>query len=161
MKRILQIIGLIVACTMIAITFSSCYKDWLGKRPCDQYNTAWKSEDGSIHFYIGSGWGIGIAEIGDEKKEFEIRIGPATGIELCFTYIGNIADESWSGTFKNDSSFTAIIEEPPYGKTKYFQYGQTFKFYRVDDSEDEEVFARLRERTEQIQQQLHDKSLSG
>ena len=75
MKRLIRIVSLIALCAMVAITFSGCYKDWLGKRPCDQYNTAWKSEDGSIHFYIGSGWGIGMAEIGDEKKEFQLFYG--------------------------------------------------------------------------------------
>lgn len=159
MKRLIRIVSLIALCAMVAIAFSGCYKDWLGKRPCDQYNTAWKSEDGSIHFYICSGWGIGMAEIGDEKKEFEIHIGPTVAIDLYFN--GGPSDEHWIGTYKEDSSFTAIIKHPPYGDTTYFRYGQTFKFYRVDDSEDEEVFARLRERTEQIQQQLHDKSLSG
>ena len=150
MKRLIRIVSLIALCAMVAITFSGCYKDWLGKRPCDQYNTAWKSEDGSIHFYICSGWGIGIADIGDEKKEFEIHIGPATGIELCYGS-GGPSDERWLGTFKKDSSFTATIKDPPYGETTYFRYGQTFKFYRVDDSEDEEIFSYLRERTEQIE----------
>lgn len=149
MKRLIRIVSLIALCAMVAITFSGCYKDWLGKRPCDQYNTAWKSEDGSIHFYIGSGWGIGMAEIGDEKKEFEIHIGPTVAIDLYFN--GGPSDEHWIGTYKEDSSFTAIIKDPPYGDTTYFQYGQRFKFYRVDDSEDEEIFSYLRERTEQVE----------
>ena len=74
MKRLIRIVSLVALCAMVAITFSGCYKDWLGKRPCDQYNTAWKSEDGSIHFYIGSGWGFGIADIGDEKKSLKSRL---------------------------------------------------------------------------------------
>ena len=132
MKRF-YIMIVVVAITMIVL--SSCrYKSWQGKRPCDQPNSEWMSENKSITFFIDkNGAGTGKIVNDNEVIDIHIGIGPATEIEIF--PLGNVVDnvvtgrsiEYWTGSFIQQEEFVATVK-----KTTYFKVGDKITFYRVD-----------------------------
>ena len=134
MKKIIAI----VLSICISITLSGChllYKSWTGKRPCDQPNTSWVSEDGSIYFHVDKEQqATGEMIVNKERIQFVFVNGP--GIEMRIYDIksnefeirqAKYQYEHWIGKFKKDE-FTAKVLE-----TTYFEEGQKIKFYRVDE----------------------------
>ena len=131
MKKIIAI----VLSIYISITLSGChllYKSWTGKRPCDQPDTSWISEDGSIYFHVGENI-IGTMQVDGENIDVYISMGLGATIRIypLSSLQGNAVKgecfEEWIGKFKKDE-FTAKVLE-----STYFEEGQKIKFYRVDE----------------------------
>ena len=133
MKKIIAI----VLSIYISITLSGChllYKSWTGKRPCDQPDTSWISEDGSIYFYVDEGHrSTGTMQVDGENIDVYVAMGLGATIRIypLSSLQGNTVKgeciEEWIGKFKKDK-FTAKVLE-----TTYFEEGQKIKFYRVDE----------------------------
>ena len=134
-----------IAIAIIAVSLSGCwwYKSYMGKRPCDQSNTKWISEDGQIYFWTDEhNYVSGEMLIGDETIDIYVGIGPATEINIhplenVTPYDGKIgtgfhvtgeAVEHWIGDFDYNDQFTATVK-----RTTYFNVGDKITFYRVDD----------------------------
>lgn len=122
--------------TVIMLLSGCFYKNWQGKRPCDQPNTKWIAKEKSITFTINeSGSGRGIMMVNGKTIEILVAIGPATQIDIYpfenvhdKTVYGNYI-ESWAGDFNKSYEFTAKVE-----KTTYFEVGEEIIFYRIDDN---------------------------
>lgn len=148
MKRIIYILLIITICS---IFLCGCYKDYYGRRPVDQKNTTWESEDGHLHFVVDkSGSGYGELIINDDKIKIEFVTGLGTTIwiyiveenkeiidipnskgEIVGQYeVRNEENkiEYWVGDYKNTNTFTATVEE-----TTYFKPGQKIKINRIDN----------------------------
>lgn len=118
------------------------YKSYLGKRPCDQPGTVWKSNNGAITFSIDDlGAGTGTINHNGETVDIAVEIGPATGLDVyplssvvrdgdIRTISGDARLEHWVGTFKKDSEFTAEVKE-----STYYDIGDKIHFYRLDASD--------------------------
>ena len=123
--------------TIIVVIVMLCgcqYKEYFGNRPCDQPETKWVSEDGTIVFSVGeNSLSTGTIQVGDTEIDVFISIGPATQIQVypLESVDGNTVNgfpfETWHGDFKHDNRFTATIEE-----TTYFEVGERIVFHRVD-----------------------------
>jgi hypothetical protein len=121
-----------------SILLTGCYKSWLGKRPCDQPNSKWMSEDQSTYFEMDeSGNGTGYLLLNGETVEFLFMCDIATKIMLyapeAIDRLGLYPEETyeiWSGSFDQADSFTATVKQ-----TTFFSVGQELKFYRIDDPE--------------------------
>ena len=134
MKRILCFV---LALAIVTVSLSGCwwYKNYMGKRPCDQPNTKWMSEDGQIYFWVKEkGPGTGKMIIGDETIDIHVGIGPALDIDIVHldSVIGDsvneVSFEHWVGDFKYKDHFTATVK-----RTTFFHVGDKIVFYRVDD----------------------------
>lgn len=128
-----------IGCLAIVLTCTGCfYKNWIGKRPCDQPGTKWVSEDNRIQFSVDENQlAVGIMKI--DKNEIEILFtnGPSIEVDIYsraaigrLDYYPEEHYEYWIGDFKNKDQFTATVK-----KTTYFEIGQKITFYRVDDGE--------------------------
>lgn len=136
-KRILVALSLLLVVSTVFVF--AHYKAYLGKRPCDQPGTTWKSDDGNIIFSFDEfGAGTGWININDEWIAVAVAIGPATGIDVYPSsavvddgegrrLLGDMSLEHWLGTFKKDSEFTAEVKE-----STYYSIGDKIHFYRVD-----------------------------
>lgn len=122
----------------LSILFAGCeYKAWFGKRPCDQPNSKWESEDQSIYFEMDEyGLGTGYLLSNGEKVEFliqyvhaRIEIYASEAIDRMGVY-SKETYEIWWGSFDQADSFTATVKQ-----TTFFSVGQELKFYRIDDPE--------------------------
>ena len=108
-----------------------------GKRPSDQPDTEWISEDGSIKFYVDENlYATGSMNIKDTEIPF-IFSGEIRGERIHIYAIeakgreGLYPEEryeTWRGNFKRKDKFIVTVEE-----TTYFKVGQKITFYRVDD----------------------------
>lgn len=128
-----KIVILLVA---LSILLTGCYKSWFGKRPCDQPNSKWMSEDQSMYFEMDeSGIGTGYLLLNGETVEFLFMCDIATKIMLyapeAIDRLGLYPEETyeiWSGSFDQADSFTATVKQ-----TTFFTVGQELKFYRMDE----------------------------
>ena len=128
-----KIVILLVA---LSILLTGCYKSWLGKRPCDQPNSKWMSEDQSMYFEMDeSGIGTGYLLLNGETVEFLFMCDIATKIMLyapeAIDRLGLYPEETyeiWSGSFDQADSFSATVKQ-----TTFFTVGQELKFYRMDE----------------------------
>lgn len=126
---------LLLLCFMVTLNLSGCiYKSYYGKRPCDQPNTEWVSEDGTVYFSVNEKGRIedGVLLFDDEIK-VHVAIGPATEIDIYYlsdvyeNHVSGFPFEHWVGYFIKDNEFVAVVKE-----TKYFEVGQKIKFHRID-----------------------------
>ena len=130
----------ILICLFGVVLYGMYIYRYEGKRPSDQPDTEWISEDGSIEIYV------------DENQHATGSMN-IKGTEIPFIFSGEIRGEriwiyaieakdrlglypeeeyeTWRGNFKRKDKFTVTVEE-----TTYFEVGQKITFYRVDDEED-------------------------
>ena len=111
-----------------------------GKRPSDQPDTEWISEDGSIKFYVDENQHA-TGSMNIKGTEIPFIFSGEIGGERIWVYAIEAKDrlglypeeeyETWRGNFKRKDKFTVTVE-----KTTYFEVGQKITFYRVDDEED-------------------------
>lgn len=137
----LIIIAMVVSMMAGCSYFKSRFKSYYGKRPCDQSETRWISEDGNIVFsnILGCMTGemivnnqtisisVGMEAVSLEVYLFEDRFAdnlPNGTSELVFQE----AIEKWEGTFHTQNCFSVIVK-----KTTYFQEGQQIVFHRVEN----------------------------
>lgn len=126
-----------LALSIILITFSGCfgYKSFEGKRPCDQPNTKWASEDRSIYFEIKDKcYGVGSIFKNGTKVEFYFTNDAGIGIHLYSLNVLSSHIESdeeeyeyWIGSFEMNE-FVATVK-----KTTYYEVGQKIKFYKLEE----------------------------
>lgn len=143
MKKKILFISSLILVIFISFIFTN-YKTYLGKRPCDQPGTVWKSDDGAITFSIDeSGVGKGWIDIHGESVPIVVLIGPATGVDIyplssivqnneTMEVFGNTCLEHWLGTFKKDSEFIAVVED-----STYYSIGDRIYFYREKENQGE------------------------
>lgn len=140
MKRLLCFMTTL---TIVILSLSGCwwYKSYIGKRPCDQPNTKWISEDEQIYFWTDEhNYVSGKMLIGDETIDIHVRIGPATDIYISRLDsvkpseegsngpVSEVSLEHWIGNFNQKDQFTATVK-----RTTYFHADDKISFYRVDD----------------------------
>lgn len=127
----------VTSIVIITSMLTSCVflKYWIGKRPCDQPNTNWATEDGTISFSIDeNGNGTGKIVIDGETIDIDIGFGPATQIYISplenvdGDHVYGYSIEYWTGDSYRSDRFTATVE-----KTTYFEVGEKLTFYRIDD----------------------------
>ena len=126
-----------IVCFLITILLFFCactpYKSWLGKRPCDQPNTQWVSENGQIYINVDeNGQSKGTILVGTEKQDIYFGIGLGGTINVYSKrsedgYRDADRIEHWVGDFNKENEFSVIVKE-----TTYFEIGQKINFYRVD-----------------------------
>lgn len=132
MKKYMKKICVIFAIAITLMQSGCIYKSWFGKRPCDQPNSEWISDDKSISFYIDqNGSGTGKMIIDKEPIDIHVAIGPATEINIYplketddLTYGEYL--EYWIGTFNESDTFSATVKE-----TTFFEVGDEISFYRI------------------------------
>lgn len=133
MKRILILIPILL---LVLLTCSACENPIVSKRkPCNQPNTKWKSEDGSIVFTVDSNhYSTGTMIVDNDVIEFSMVNTMGTGMclfapEVLDTKVDTEEDEYeyWECSFKNKKKFIATVE-----RTTYFNIGDKITFYRVN-----------------------------
>ena len=127
---------IVILLVILSILLTGCYKSWLGKRPCDQLNSKWISEDQTMYFEMNEpGIGTGYVLHNGEKVEVIFVFGISTVLELympeAIDRLGLYPEERyevWSGSFDQADSFSATVKQ-----TTFFTVGQELKFYRIDE----------------------------
>ena len=125
----------VILLVALSILLTGCYKSWFGKRPCDQPNSKWMSDDQSMYFEMDEiGLGTGYLSRNGEKVEFLFRCAQSR-IEIyapeAIGRLGLYPEETyeiWWGSFDQADSFTATVKQ-----TTFFTVGQELKFYRMDE----------------------------
>ncbi len=127
----------VTSIVIITSMLTSClfYKSWFGKRPWDQPNTNWATEDNTITFSIDEN-GFGTGKIVIDGETVDIHIAKGDAIEIVIDPLENVIGdyvygdsiEYWAGDFYRSDRFTATVE-----KTTYFEVGEKLTFYRIDD----------------------------
>ncbi len=106
------------------------------RKPCNQPNTVWQSEDGCITFTVSDravGGATGIIALDGENVEFYLTC--TMGSEIFLYRLDKISDglhvedqyEYWVCDYKSKSKFVATVRE-----TTFFQPGEQIVFYRVE-----------------------------
>ena len=124
---------LLVCCSCRNPTF-------IKRKPCNQPNTNWESENGLIKFSVNSnGNAVGKFEGNDEIVEFYLVNDTGSGIHVFPINVleKDIIDtndqlEYWLCSYKSKRKFIATVKE-----TTYFEVGQKITFYRVDSNNNE------------------------
>ena len=132
MKKICMIM---VAFVLTTSLIACKYKEYYGRTPCDQPDTIWISEDGSISIQVNSyQQATGTLWVDNQKITF-IFTNAGPKIELYMLEakdrLGKYPEERyeyWLGKYKRDDQFTAIVME-----TTFFTEGDRIVFYRVDN----------------------------
>ena len=106
------------------------------RKPCNQPNTVWQSEDGRITFTVGNKYdwsATGSIQLDGENVEFYLTCTTGSGIVLYplekATGIFYAEDqyEYWVCDYKSKRKFIATVRE-----TTFFQPGEQIVFYRVE-----------------------------
>ncbi len=106
------------------------------RKPCNQPNTVWQSEDGRITFTVGNKYdwsATGSIQLDGENVEFYLTCTTGSGIVLYplekATGIFYAEDqyEYWVCDYKSKRKFVATVRE-----TTFFQPGEQIVFYRVE-----------------------------
>lgn len=101
--------------------------------PCQQLNTTWASDDGTITFTVGDDYrGIGKMMVDGETIEIlvvndflsDLHIYPISVLEKE-VFSTNDIYENWECSYKSDKQFTARVKE-----TTFFSVDQKFVFHR-------------------------------
>ncbi len=127
MKRF---IVLILALALI-LMFGGCMTpqefNW---KPCNQPNTEWISEDGSISFFVDENCkAVGTMKVNDEIHDIGLYNEPQRGVGMHIYLSGELhVCEKWLCKYESEKEFVAVIEE-----TTFFEKGQKFKFYRLNE----------------------------
>ena len=103
------------------------------RRPCEQPNSIWVSDDNNIVITIDSHQrGRGIIKIDDKEIEFIFTNGPGYNIDLysisAENHIGQNEDEhyeNWNGNFVNKNKFIVTVKE-----TTFFTVGDKIIFHK-------------------------------
>ena len=129
---ILSLLG--AGCIYVALS----YKSWQGRRPNDQPNTSWVSEDGTIHLYVDENH-RGRGTLLRDGEEIPFIFSSDSGVCLYFYTpegenlpgYGPNSDYTigiWECKYPRGDHFTATVVQ-----TTYFEVGQKLSFYRVDE----------------------------
>lgn len=137
-KRIVYLcfLMLFIFAVLLFVLFIVNFKKYEGKRPSDQPETAWVSEDGNLYFKTDeNGAGIGKITIGDDSIDVYVGMGPS--IELAI-YPASALDEKsitgtryefWECNYVSSGEFIATVVE-----TTFYEKDQKIKIYKIDSS---------------------------
>lgn len=106
------------------------------RKPCNQPNTVWQSEDGRITFTVSDravGGATGTIALDGENVRFYLTC--TMGSEIFLYRLDKISDglhaedqyEYWVCDYKSKRKFIATVRE-----TTFFQPGEQIVFYRVE-----------------------------
>ena len=138
-EKMRKIISLFFAVAFIVVCFSACENPIIaGRKPCNQPNTAWVSQNGTITFSVDAQHhAIGEMQVGGNTVEFYLTNDTGTGIYLFAPSVLDTGVETpeaqyefWSCSYKSNREFTATVQE-----STFFSAGDTITFYRVDYTE--------------------------
>lgn len=130
--KFLHILCFCILTVLLVPILSSCIIEKAGNRPIDQPLTKWVSEDGAICFETdenGVGYGTMIVEDDIFDIMFNTGAGWAIGIYRIKDEEHQELIELWYADFSKDGKFTAEVTN----YTTYFEIGDKFVFYRVDE----------------------------
>ena len=112
-----------------------------GWKICQQTNTTWESDDGTIHFYVEAEDRIlsitGTMKVKEDVLEIEIVDGPETSTMLTIYQPSEeertqgVCYERWSCSYKAEDKIVVKISDSVFDRK-----GEKIILYRIDDSKE-------------------------
>ena len=130
-KKIIS--GAIYIIILAFVLFNLKWESSKDKRPCEQPNSIWVSDDNNIIINIDSQQrNKGVIKIDNKEIEFIFTNGPGYNIDLYSISSENRLGlneeehyENWSGNFVNQNKFIATVKE-----TTFFTVGDKITFHK-------------------------------
>lgn len=129
---------LLIFVLSISLICCACQNPIVAKRrPCNQPNTTWTSDDERIIFTVDTNnWAKGKMIIDDKPVEFYMTNDMGSGMHIypITVFENNIIDEAtkyeyWLCSYKSKNKFVITVK-----RTTYFNIGDTIEFNKVADN---------------------------